>query len=39
MDAVVYVHGKGGSAVESEHYKTLFPLRIICFMIPVSLPM
>lgn len=25
MDAVVYVHGKGGSAVESEHYKTLFP--------------
>ena len=25
MDAVVYVHGKGGRAVESEHYKTLFP--------------
>ena len=22
---VVYVHGKGGSATESEHYKTLFP--------------
>ena len=24
-DAVLYVHGKGGSAAESEHYKTLFP--------------
>ncbi|MBO4327026.1 MAG: DUF3795 domain-containing protein [Clostridia bacterium] len=23
--AVLYVHGKGGSAGESEHYKTLFP--------------
>ena len=22
---VVYVHGKGGSAQEAEHYKTLFP--------------
>lgn len=22
---VVYVHGKGGSAAEAEHYKTLFP--------------
>ena len=22
---VVYVHGKGGSAEEAEHYKTLFP--------------
>ena len=22
---VLYVHGKGGSAAESEHYKTLFP--------------
>ena len=25
MDAVLYVHGKGGSAAESEHYKPLFP--------------
>lgn len=24
MDAVLYVHGKGGSAAESEHYKPLF---------------
>ena len=24
-DAVLYVHGKGGSAAESDHYKTLFP--------------
>ena len=23
--AVLYVHGKGGSAAEAEHYKTLFP--------------
>ena len=22
---VVYVHGKGGSAEEAEHYKSLFP--------------
>ena len=22
---VVYVHGKGGSAEEAEHYRTLFP--------------
>ena len=22
---VLYVHGKGGSAAESEHYQTLFP--------------
>ena len=25
MNAVVYIHGQGGSASESEHYKTLFP--------------
>ena len=25
MDAVLYVHGKGGSAGESGHYKPLFP--------------
>ena len=25
MDAVLYIHGKGGSAAESEHYKPLFP--------------
>ena len=25
MDAVLYIHGKGGSAVESGHYKPLFP--------------
>ena len=25
MDAVLYVHGKGGSAEESKHYMTLFP--------------
>ena len=24
-NVVIYIHGKGGSAVESEHYKTLFP--------------
>ena len=24
-DAVLYIHGKGGSAAESNHYKTLFP--------------
>lgn len=24
-DFIVYVHGKGGSAEEAEHYKTLFP--------------
>ena len=24
-DAVLYIHGKGGSAAESEHYKSLFP--------------
>ena len=23
--AVLYIHGKGGSAVECEHYKPLFP--------------
>jgi len=25
MNAVIYIHGKGGSATESEHYKPLFP--------------
>ena len=25
MDAVIYVHGKGGSAAEAEHYRPLFP--------------
>ena len=25
MNAVIYIHGKGGSAAESEHYKSLFP--------------
>lgn len=25
MDAVLYIHGKGGNAAESEHYKPLFP--------------
>ena len=24
-DLIVYVHGKGGSVQEAEHYKTLFP--------------
>ena len=24
-NAVLYIHGKGGSATESEHYKSLFP--------------
>ena len=24
-DAVLYIHGKGGSAAECEHYRTLFP--------------
>lgn len=26
-NAVIYIHGKGGSASESEHYKPLFPDR------------
>lgn len=25
MNAILYIHGKGGSATESEHYKMLFP--------------
>ena len=25
MNVVIYIHGKGGSAAESEHYKQLFP--------------
>jgi len=25
MNAVIYIHGKGGSAAESEHYNPLFP--------------
>ena len=25
MNAVIYIHGKGGSVMESEHYKLLFP--------------
>ena len=25
MNAIIYIHGKGGSAAESEHYKPLFP--------------
>ena len=25
MNAILYIHGKGGSAIESEHYKLLFP--------------
>ena len=25
MNAILYIHGKGGSAMESEHYKPLFP--------------
>ena len=25
MDAVLYVHGRGGSAAEAEHYRPLFP--------------
>ena len=25
MNLVLYIHGKGGSAAESEHYKKLFP--------------
>ena len=24
-DLIFYIHGKGGSAAESEHYKPLFP--------------
>ena len=24
-DLVLYIHGKGGSAAESEHYRPLFP--------------
>jgi pimeloyl-ACP methyl ester carboxylesterase len=26
MDAVLYIHGRGGSAAEAEHYKQLFPV-------------
>lgn len=25
MNAIIYIHGKGGTATESEHYKPLFP--------------
>ena len=25
MNTIIYIHGKGGSAAESEHYKPLFP--------------
>ena len=25
MKAVLYIHGRGGSAAEAEHYKALFP--------------
>ena len=25
MNAILYIHGKGSSAAESEHYKPLFP--------------
>ena len=25
MDVILYIHGKGGSAAEAEHYKQLFP--------------
>lgn len=25
MNAVIYIHGKGGNASEAEHYKSLFP--------------
>ena len=25
MNAVLYIHGKGGSAAESGHYRPLFP--------------
>ena len=25
MDAVIYIHGKGGNAAEAEHYNLLFP--------------
>ena len=25
MDAVIYIHGKGGNAAEAEHYNSLFP--------------
>ena len=25
MDTVLYIHGKGGSSEEAEHYRTLFP--------------
>ena len=25
INVVIYIHGKGGSATESEHYKPLFP--------------
>ena len=25
MNAILYIHGKGGSSIESEHYKLLFP--------------
>lgn len=26
-DLVLYIHGKGGNAAESEHYRPLFPGR------------
>ena len=29
MDAVIYIHSKGGSAVEAEHYKQFFPSFVV----------
>ena len=25
MNVILYIHGKGGTAAEAEHYKSLFP--------------
>ncbi len=29
MEAVLYIHGKGGSMIEAEHYKPLFPSCVV----------
>ena len=35
---VVYVHGKGGSPAEAEHYKSLFPDSEVIGLITVRRP-
>ena len=37
-DAVLYIHGKGGSAAECEHYRPLFPDFEVIGLDPQRLP-